>query len=61
MDQNKITTVTIELAPTQKAALDKIVALTGKNPGDIAQLIFDHGLESWDSLALLIEPDATTL
>ncbi len=61
MDQNKITTVTIELAPTQQAALDKIVEMTGKSPESIAQIAFDHGLESWDSLARLIEPDATTL
>lgn len=54
---DKIDTIEIELAPSQRDALDKLVDLTGKDPGDIAQLIFDHGLESWDSLARLIDPE----
>ena len=57
MDKDEIKIIEIELAGPQSDALDKLVDLTGKDPGDIAQLIFDYGLESWDSLARLVAPE----
>jgi hypothetical protein len=31
--------------------MDKMVELTGKSADSLVQLMFDHGFESWDSLA----------
>jgi hypothetical protein len=47
----------VELAPVQREALDRMVDLTGKSADSLAQLMFDWGFESWDSLARLVEPE----
>ena len=53
-DTNSVDTLVVELAPVQWDALDKMVDLTGKSDDSLAQLMFDHGFESWDSLARLM-------
>ena len=50
-------TMTIELAPTQGEAIDRMVDLTGKSADSLVQLMFEHGFEAWDSLARFIEPE----
>jgi len=52
---DKVDVLTIELAPIQREALNKMVNLTGVSDESLAQLMFDHGFESWDSLARLIK------
>jgi hypothetical protein len=54
-EQAPIDTIAVELAPTQREALDKMVDLTGKSADSLVQLMFDHGFETWDSLSRLIK------
>ena len=56
-ERQPITTETVEIADVQMEALDKMVELTGKSSDSLVQLMFDHGYETWDSLARLIEPE----
>nr|WP_320193595.1 hypothetical protein [uncultured Desulfobacter sp.] len=52
-----ITTETVEINAVQMEAVDSMVQLTGKSAGSLVQLMFEHGFESWDSLARLVEPE----
>ena len=54
-EQPPVDTLVVELAPVQREALDKMVDMTGGSDDSLAQLMFDHGFESWDSPARLVK------
>ena len=54
-EQAPVDTMVVEFAATQRESLDKMVGLTGKSADSLAQLMFDHGFETWDSLARMIK------
>ncbi|WP_321419333.1 hypothetical protein [uncultured Desulfobacter sp.] len=56
-ERQQITIEPVEIADVQMESIDKMVDLTGKSAGSLVQLMFDHGFETWDSLARLVEPE----
>ena len=52
---DKVDVLTIELAPVQREALDKMVEMTGVSDDSLAQAMFDYGFEAMDGLARLIK------
>ena len=50
-----VDTLVVELADVQRDELNKMVNLTGVSDESLAQLMFDHGFESWDSLVRLVK------
>ncbi|WP_320040649.1 hypothetical protein [uncultured Desulfobacter sp.] len=56
-ERPRLSTEVVEIEAVQREALDKMVDLTGKSADSPVQLMFDHGFETWDSLARLVEPE----
>ena len=56
-ERPRLSTEVVEIEAVQREALDKMVDLTGKSADSLVQLMFDHGFETWDSLARLVEPE----